>query len=117
MSAPSLEFAPGDPEALARRFFESLKEGHLVDALETLSPTAVISDDTGPDRRGLREITASLIPFRTPSLLRADRFETLGDAVSARVQIPGDLTKGPRRYRARLTVRGGRIQTVTLRPL
>ncbi len=116
MSASTLEWEPSDPVALARRFLESLRDGRLVDALDTLSPDAVISDETGHDRHGIREITASLLPYRIPSRLAADRVEAHGSVVSAVVRIPAGPGGRDRRYRARIQVRAGRIHSVGFRP-
>jgi hypothetical protein len=115
MSAPTPQLYTQDPEIVARRFFDSLRAGRLVDALEMLAPDAVVSDGLGPDRHGLREITASLIPYRTPCRFEADRIETHGATVSAFVRIPGELGKATRKYQARVHVRAGRICEVRFR--
>jgi hypothetical protein len=116
MSASMIELGPTGPEALARRFLDSLRGGRLVDALETLSPDAVVSDGASPDRHGLREIAASLMPYRTPDRFLPERVETHGNTVSASVRIPESPGKPARRYRARIEVRGGRIRTVRFLP-
>jgi hypothetical protein len=115
MSVPTLQLRAEDPEVLARRFFESLHDGRLVDALATLSPDAVVSDGMGPDRHGLREITASLIPYRTPSRFEAEGIEARGATVSAVVRIPSETGKASRKFRARVHVRSGRISKVQFR--
>lgn len=116
MNAANLDLGLSGPEDLARRFFDSLRQGRLVDALETLSSDATISDGSGPERHGLREIAAALIPYRTPDHLLAERIEARGTIVSASVRIPGSPGKPSRRYRARIDVRGGRIRSVRFVP-
>lgn len=112
MSAPTAEALVLSPEDLAHRFLQSLQNGRLVDALDTLAPDAVVSDGEGPDRHGLREIAASLLPYRTPDRLIVEGIEATGGTVRARVRVVPGPRKSGRRYNARIDVRAGRIRAV-----
>ncbi len=116
MSAAEIEFEVLAPEALARRFLNSLRQGRLVDALETLSSDATVSDGSSPDRHGLREITASLIPYRTPDRFVVERIEARGNTVIASVRVARGTGKKAGRYLARIETHAGRIRTVHFRP-
>lgn len=116
MSATTAEALVLSPEDLAHRFLQSLQNGKLVDALDTLAPDAVVSDGEGPDRHGLREIATSLLPYRTPDRLVVEGIRATGGTVNARVRVSPGPGKRSRRYNARIDVRAGRIRAVDFQP-
>lgn len=103
-------------EEVARRFLNSLRKGHVVDALDTLAPDAVLTSPPGQDRRGFRAFAESLRPYRTPKRLEVGRIEADGDEVSALVRVARTEKKVPRKYRANIVVRRGRIASVEFSP-
>ncbi len=116
MSATTAEREWETPDALARRFLDSLQKGRVVDALDALAPDAVLTDPPGKARHGLREIAESLRPYRTPDRLEVDRIEAEGDEVSALVRVVRKEKKALQRYRANIVVRQGRIASVRFSP-
>jgi ketosteroid isomerase-like protein len=116
MSATTADHETETPDALARRFLDSLQKGRVVDALEALAPDAVLTEPPGKDRHGLREIAESLRPYRTPDRLAIDQIESEGDEVSALVRVVRKEKQALQRYRANIVVRRGRIASVRFSP-
>jgi SnoaL-like domain len=104
------------PDALARRFLDSLQKGRVVDALDALAPDAVLTDPPGKARHGLREIAESLRAYRTPDQLEVDRIESEGEEVSALVRVVRKEKRALQQYRANIVVRRGRIASVRFSP-
>ena len=111
MEVPSAGRAP---EELVRQYFEALRRGRVVDALDVFSTDAVLWDEAGTEHRGIRAIAASFVHGRSPtrisliSVIRSDR------DIATIAEIRRTLSAPPIRYRAVFSIDQGRVRSLTM---
>jgi hypothetical protein len=102
---------PSDDE-IVLGFFESLKDGRVVDALNVFATDALLRDDQGRDHRGIKEIAASFANRRKPSDIFVEDIKHQGDRVVALVRL-----KGGKRCLHSFHLKNGRVHSLRVRPL
>ena len=111
MEIPSMGRAP---ERLARRYFEALHRGRIVDALEVFATDATLRDETGARHRGIREITSSFVRSARPIHVNVVSLNGLNGHIIAIVE----MGKGPggavARYRAAFQIDGDRVRSLAI---
>jgi hypothetical protein len=100
---------------LVRRYFDGLREGRTVDALDVFATDAILRDERGVEHRGIRAIAASFTRLRRP--VRIDLLDLRGDEgrVTAIVETRG--SGPPVRSRQVFEVRDGRVRSLVREPV
>lgn len=117
MSEPVAEYADDPEEAVVRQYLTALSNGRVLDALNAFSLDASLRDETGRERRGIREIAAAFARGDRPIKVEIEELTREGDAVAvqARMAFPG--SSSPKTYRSVFRVRRDRIESVAVHPL
>jgi hypothetical protein len=102
------DLSPEEAEAVVSEFVDSLSEGRMIDALDLIAMDAVLRDEAGNERRGIRAIAKSLLPFREPHAVALETIETAGNEV--RVLFRREKS----RLRGSFSVSQGRIRSLRL---
>ena len=108
------EPAAGAAERLVRQYFEALRHGRIVDALDVFATDAVFQDANGDVHRGIRAIAASFAHTREPLHLDIVALSRNGDRVTAMVEIRGTEGGRPLRYRDVFHIDGKRVRSLTV---
>lgn len=104
-------------EALVRGYLTALDRGRILDALNAFSLDARLQDETGRERRGIREIAAAFARRELPAKVDIEDLEREGDTVTARVRLDFPGERGSRSYRSVFWVRRDRIGALVMEPL
>lgn len=115
MSASSSLEIPSELET-AQRFLQALRDGRVVDALDAFAPDAIIREGEGMERRGLRAIAGSLLPYRVPGRVEIVEIHRSVHGVTARLHANLGIGDRSRDYRATFQISGNRIRALDLRP-
>jgi len=107
MPETAVEMAPQEAAAIVRKFYESLAGGRMVDALDLVATDAILQDEEGDESRGIREIAASLLPYRKPHGISLESIESTTPDVRV---VFRKARSG--RLRGHFSVDRGRIQSV-----
>jgi ketosteroid isomerase-like protein len=105
------DLSPEAAEAVVSEFVDSLSEGRMIDALDLIAMDAVLLDETGHERRGIRAIAKSLLPYREPHAVALETIETAGPEVRVLFR------KKKSRLRGSFSVSHGRIRSFRLEPI
>ncbi len=101
---------------VAQRFLQALEDGRIIDALDTFAADAVIREGDGHERRGMRAIALSLLPYRTPGRVEVVEVRRSTHGATAYLRAHPGPGAGIREYRATFRVAGNRIRSMYLKP-
>ncbi|HEX9340568.1 MAG TPA: nuclear transport factor 2 family protein [Thermoplasmata archaeon] len=107
MCALQTQLSPKEAAHVVREYYDSLSQGRVVDALNLFTTDATLTDEAGKESKGIREIAASLLEYRTPNTVSLDRLEERGHEVLALYHAGR-----ARRYRGVFSVDRGRIRSL-----
>lgn len=97
---------------VALRFLQALHAGRIIDALDALSPDAVIRGMDGEERRGMTAIARSLLPYRTPGRVEIVGVHRSAQGVTAQWRTRPIVGTQYREFRATFNVSGDRIRSM-----
>ncbi len=113
---PSSRAVPSD-ETLVRGYLTALNSGRVVDALNSFSMDACLRDETGRERRGIREIAAAFAHSGRPVKIEIEELTREGDTVAVRIRMSDPQSRSPQSYRSVFRIRRNRIQSLVINPL
>lgn len=102
------------PERLVRQYFDGLRRGRAVDALDVFATGAVLRDEDGTVHRGIREIAATFARMRRPRLVEILGLTRQDEKVIAIVEFPKTATQARRRLREDFRIAHGRVESLTV---
>jgi ketosteroid isomerase-like protein len=102
---------------IVRHYFDGLRQGRTVDALDVFATDAVLRDEGGVEHRGIREIVAALGRERHPVSVDLLSLHQEGDRVTALVEIRARGARSPTRSRQVFEIHGGRIRSLRREPI
>ena len=112
--------APGQQrpdQALVRHYLAALNNGQILDALNAFSMDALLRDESGRERHGIREIAAAFAQRERPIKVEIEELRSEGDAVAVRVRMSFPKDRTPEVYRSLFHVRRNRIHALEMDPL
>ncbi|HKZ98180.1 MAG TPA: nuclear transport factor 2 family protein [Thermoplasmata archaeon] len=105
------------PERLVHQYFEGVRRGRVVDALDVFATGAVFRDEDGTVHRGIREIAAKFAKARRPRRVHILGLTQHADTVTAIVEFPRTTTEASGRFREEFRIVGGRVESLTATPV
>ncbi len=116
MSPKLKPLATGGDEVVVRAYFEALRRGAIVDALNAFATDATLLGEDGQPRRGIREIAAFFAVRRHPMDIQIDDLEKSWDSVTARIRVRDARSGETQGYRDVFRLRRQRIRALTVEP-
>ncbi len=107
---------PNTNEALVRDYFDALRRGAIVDALNAFATDATFLGEDGRSRRGIREIAAFFANRRDPLTIQVDAVERVQGSIIARVRVQDGRSGRTEEYRDVFRLSGQRIRSLTVEP-
>ena len=104
-------------ETLVRQYFDALRAGRIVDALDVFATDAILRDAQGGVHRGIREIAATFVHTREPRRIEIVALSRDRDRVIATVEIRAKGVKRPLRFRDVFHIDGQRVRSLTVAPV
>ncbi len=104
-------------EAVVRHYLEALNSGQVLEALNAFSMDARMRDESGRERRGIREIAAAFASHERPLKVDIEELQKEGAAVAVRVRLTYPETRETRVYRSVFRVNRDRIRSLVMDPL
>ncbi len=102
-------------ERIVRDYLTALGSGRVLDALNAFSMDASFRDESGTERRGIREIAAAFAR-REPLRIEIEEVRREGTALVARVRMRASAARRPRLYRSVFRIRQRRIRSLEIEP-
>ena len=104
-------------EAIVRHYLMALNEGQFLDALNAFSMDARLRDESGLERRGIREIAASFARREGPATVEIEELRCEGDTVAVRMRMTSSANRAPTVYRSVFQIDRGRIHSLVIEPV
>ena len=114
MTSEPRSLSPGANEALVRAYFDALRRGAIVDALNAFATDATLLGEDGRSRRGIREIAAFFASRRDPMAIHIDELERSRDSITARIRVEDARTGQTHGYRDVFRLGRHRIRSLTV---
>ena len=108
--------SPGANEVLVRAYFDALRRGAIVDALNAFATDATLLGEDGRRRRGIREIAAFFASRRDPMEIHIDELKKSRDSVTARIRVEDARTGQTHGYRDVFRLGRHRIRSLSVEP-
>ncbi len=104
-------------EQVVRTYLTALKNGRVLDALNTFSLDARLRDEAGRERRGIREIAQAFASRERPVRVDIEDLENEGEAVAVRLRMTFSRSQEPRVYRSVFRISRNRIKSLVMDPI
>jgi hypothetical protein len=104
-------------ESLVAQYFDALRTGRIVDALDVFATDATLLDAQGVEHRGIRSIAAAFARAREPMRIEILALVQDKDRVTATVEISARDGAGPLRFRDVFDIQGGRVRSLSIAPV
>ncbi|HLE54994.1 MAG TPA: nuclear transport factor 2 family protein [Thermoplasmata archaeon] len=116
MTSEPRSLSPGANEVLVRAYFDALRRGAIVDALNAFATDATLLGEDGRRRRGIREIAAFFASRRDPMEIHIDELKKSRDSVTARIRVEDARTGQTHGYRDVFRLGRHRIRSLSVEP-
>ncbi len=116
----TLSGRPPTNELIVRNYLDALSRGRVVDALSAFAIEAVVHDEAGQERRGIRQIAEGFarqrVTAKEPGTLEVVDLHREGDEIVVRVRAANSDPARPQNYLCLFRVDRGRIRSLDMHP-